>query len=143
MAIANEEQFDQQFERILKAAGADTDAALARVLGITQVSVSNAKTRKNVPKTWLTKIHDMFGTSIDWLLYGKKIAFILTGNEATAVRKRIGIRYADTCGNCYHSNGRHDKGGFNAWHCMEHRVEVFDHEVCPDHTRVARGQNGK
>lgn len=70
MKSPRDTEFGIQYERILKATGVTSDADLARVLGITQPSVCDTKVRKSIPKAWLIKVHDMFGTSIDWLLFG-------------------------------------------------------------------------
>ena len=63
-------EFAIQYERIINATGATSDADLAKILGITQPSVCDTKARKSIPKAWLIKVHDMFGTSIDWMLFG-------------------------------------------------------------------------
>lgn len=65
MKSSRDTEFGIQYERILKATGATSDADLARVLNITQPSVCDTKARKSIPKAWLIKVHDMFGTSID------------------------------------------------------------------------------
>lgn len=70
MKSPRDTEFGIQYERILKATGVTSDADLARVLGITQPSVCDTKVRKSIPKAWLIKVHDMFGTSIDWLMFG-------------------------------------------------------------------------
>lgn len=62
--------FEAQFNRLLEAANAKTDAELARVLEIQPPSIAGAKKRASIPKAWLEKISSMFGVSIDWLVHG-------------------------------------------------------------------------
>ena len=63
--------FDVQFERILKATGSSSDAELARKLGISPPSVTGAKQRRSIPLTWLKTVAEVYGASLDWLMTGK------------------------------------------------------------------------
>ncbi|WP_353735501.1 S24 family peptidase [Desulfovibrio sp.] len=65
--------FDEQYQRLMVAAGAKTDADLARILNIQPPSISGAKKRGSIPKAWLETISEMFGVSVDWLVFGRGI----------------------------------------------------------------------
>lgn len=139
MTSHDDTKFEQQFARIVQIANVQTDTALARILGISPVSVCNAKTRKSIPMAWFVTIRTMFGVSLDWLVYGTDKTPTVTNNKSDdEIRQSIGLKYADTCGNCYRANGKHLTDGLEAWHCMKHHIEVFGHQVCPNHTTILR-----
>ncbi len=62
--------FEEVFDRLKQAVKAKSDSHLARILGIKQSSVSSAKTREQIPPSWITKISMEYNISADWLLYG-------------------------------------------------------------------------
>ncbi|MGE4193398.1 MAG: S24 family peptidase [Pseudodesulfovibrio sp.] len=62
--------FEKIVERLKKATGTQTDSALAECLGITQGSLSGAKTKGKVPPKWLILASEDFSVSLDWLYYG-------------------------------------------------------------------------
>jgi phage repressor protein C with HTH and peptisase S24 domain len=62
--------FGKTVERLKTATGTQTDSALAECLGITQGSLSGAKTKGKVPPKWLIQASKDFSVSLDWLCYG-------------------------------------------------------------------------
>lgn len=71
MTEKNADDFDAQFERLLKATHSASDAELARKLGISPPSVAGAKQRRSIPLAWLKTIGSVYGVSLDWLVRGK------------------------------------------------------------------------
>lgn len=65
------QSFDEQLDRLKKAAGAGSDTALACFLGITQGSMSGAKAKKKIPPAWFFQIAEQTGASVDFLYSGK------------------------------------------------------------------------
>ena len=64
------DNFLDRWKRLLEAAGAKNESALARVLGIKPPSVSRAKEREMIPAAWIDKICLSCKISADWLLFG-------------------------------------------------------------------------
>ncbi|MEG6548904.1 helix-turn-helix transcriptional regulator [Desulfocurvibacter africanus] len=63
--------FHSVFARMKEAVGASTDAELGAALGLKQQTVSAAKSKKQIPPAWITKIASEHGISADWLLFGE------------------------------------------------------------------------
>jgi hypothetical protein len=70
-----EMNYNEIFERMLKAGNLRSGAALARVLGITPQAVSNYRKRRGLPAGFIIKFALKYGVSVDWLLSGKGSAF--------------------------------------------------------------------
>lgn len=62
--------FVEKWARIMKAAEANSDSSLARVLEILPQSVTAARKRKQIPGGWVEAIAEKCGVSADWLLFG-------------------------------------------------------------------------
>ena len=62
--------FDEVFSRIMDAVGTTKAVDVANALGISQQSISGAKSKAKIPEKWLSKISDKFGVSSDWLRTG-------------------------------------------------------------------------
>lgn len=58
------------FDRLKDATGARTDTELAHSIGLRQSSISSAKSKKEIPPSWVVEIAKRFNVSIDWLLFG-------------------------------------------------------------------------
>jgi hypothetical protein len=56
--------------RLFQACGVKTNTDFAAILGITQTSVSKAKTKGRIPADWIVTIGHRSGYSLDWLCYG-------------------------------------------------------------------------
>jgi len=63
--------FDARMHRVMLACGVQTDASLARILGITQGAVGTARKRLKIPSGWIEQISKKFGVSTDWLFFGE------------------------------------------------------------------------
>lgn len=62
--------FDEVYERVRFATNARTQTDLARMLGIQQSGISDARRRQSFPPDWYIKLHDKFGLSLEWLRWG-------------------------------------------------------------------------
>lgn len=62
---------DARMARIRQALNLDSDSKLAKVLGLSQKAVSSARTRQQLPSSWIVQIADRFGISADWILFGE------------------------------------------------------------------------
>ncbi|MDL2207611.1 helix-turn-helix domain containing protein [Desulfovibrio sp. OttesenSCG-928-M16] len=73
----------QVIERLKQGTGVRTDSELARLLGISQQSVSNARSTGKVPDSWVRCTAERFGLNADWLFFGrgKAHAFIDAANQ--------------------------------------------------------------
>lgn len=61
---------EELFARLREAAGVVNNTMLSKAMGITQATVSKAKSKGQVPPGWVITVSNMFGVSADWLLYG-------------------------------------------------------------------------
>ena len=59
-------------ERMLKALGSTTDAALARALNVSPQAISEARRKGKVPATWAITLASNYPVSLDWLLFGRE-----------------------------------------------------------------------
>lgn len=57
-------------ERLKLCAASSTDTDLAKKIGVSQQSITSARTKKRVPSSWLITASQLFNVSIDWLYYG-------------------------------------------------------------------------
>jgi len=62
--------FYDVFDRIMKATGARTQTELAKLLGIRQATVSEAKKRGTIPAEWIMKLYRSHGLSPVWMVDG-------------------------------------------------------------------------
>ena len=75
---------DMILNRMRQATGSESDSELAESLGISQQSVSNARTKKNIPPAWIRFVAEKFYMSADWLLFGTgSMSRRGTGEEAS------------------------------------------------------------
>jgi Predicted transcriptional regulator len=66
---------DMILNRMRESLGARSDSELARKLGVSQQSLSSARTKDRVPDSWVRAAAERFGLSADWLLFGLGTAF--------------------------------------------------------------------
>lgn len=71
MSMERPHPFGEQLIRLKMAADVHTDTGLAKVLGIRQGSIANAKARGSVPHKWFVQISLACGVEMDWLLKGE------------------------------------------------------------------------
>ena len=64
-------QCNATLQRLMQALGAQTDAELARALGITPQSVSGARKRGEVPPAWVQTCAASTGVNAHWLFFGR------------------------------------------------------------------------
>jgi hypothetical protein len=62
--------YSDVFSRLKISVEAETDAALAKALEISQASVAAVKRKQQIPPGWIMKIATEFDISADWLLFG-------------------------------------------------------------------------
>lgn len=62
--------FDAILSRMKLATEAKSDTAFAKLLGLSQSSVSGAKERQSIPPAWAIQIAEKYAVSIDWLMFG-------------------------------------------------------------------------
>ena len=62
--------FNAIYRRIQLATNTRTQSELAKILGVHQPSISDAKRRNVIPARWCMLLNEKFGLSQDWLLYG-------------------------------------------------------------------------
>lgn len=67
----NNRHAEAVLERLLRAAGVQKYAELAKALGVKPQSISDAKTKNKVPVTWAVTIAVKYGVSVDWILFGQ------------------------------------------------------------------------
>ncbi len=70
---------DMILNRLREGMEAGSDSELARKLGISQQSISSARTKDRVPDSWVRVAAERFGLSADWLLFGVGNKFLLPG----------------------------------------------------------------
>ena len=58
-------------ERLKKIANVTTDIGLSKNLGLSKQSIAAARTRGEIPASWLPKAAMQFGISMDWLYFGR------------------------------------------------------------------------
>lgn len=63
--------FEDQYQRVLEAAGCRTQVELAAFMDIRQSSISDAKRRKNIPAEWLLKLFEKKRISPEWIRTGQ------------------------------------------------------------------------
>lgn len=62
--------FKEIYDRIREITNAPTQVELAKVLGIRQSSISDAKRRGSIPSEWYLTLFEKFGLNPDWLKKG-------------------------------------------------------------------------
>jgi hypothetical protein len=63
--------FKAVYARMLFAAGVRTQTELAKLLGIRQGSISDAKRRGSIPMNWCVRLFDVCGANVDWQRTGE------------------------------------------------------------------------
>lgn len=71
--------FPQTLARLMRALKADTDADLARALGITPQSVSGARKRGEVPPAWIQACAAQTDVNAHWLFFGQRSHALAAG----------------------------------------------------------------
>lgn len=66
--------FDNAYSRIRVATQTRTQTEVAKLLGIKQSSISDAKKKNTVPDGWLITLYRACGLEPDWILYGQEPA---------------------------------------------------------------------
>ena len=80
--------FDDVMQRLAQATGAEHDAALARLLGMSTSDFAQRKKRKKVPLDRLVSVASLRNISVDWLLTGGGERHLQHGSEAQEVKYR-------------------------------------------------------
>ena len=69
--------FEEQYKRVLEAAGCRTQIELATILEIRQSSISDAKRRQNIPAEWRVKLFEKKRINPEWILHGGEIKYLI------------------------------------------------------------------
>lgn len=69
--MADNSKFTQTVRRLMQALEVNSDAELARALGITPQSVSGARKRGEVPPAWIQACAKQTGVNAHWLFFGR------------------------------------------------------------------------
>lgn len=64
--------FDNAYSRIRLATRTRTQTEVAKLLGIKQSSISDAKKKNTIPDGWLVTLYRACGLEPDWVLYGQE-----------------------------------------------------------------------
>lgn len=65
------DNFTDAYSRIQAATGTKTQTDIAKLLGIKQSSISDAKKKNTIPDGWLVTLYRTCGLEPDWILYGQ------------------------------------------------------------------------
>ena len=68
--MKNSSYADMILDRLREGVDAKSDSDLARKLGVSQQSISSARTKERVPNSWVRLAAERFNLSADWLLFG-------------------------------------------------------------------------
>lgn len=86
--------FDNAYSRIRAATHTRTQTEVAKLLGIKQSSISDAKKKNTIPDGWLVTLYRACGLEPDWVLFGQEPATrFADGATPTGVRES-GAAYA-------------------------------------------------
>jgi hypothetical protein len=86
--------FDNAYSRIRTATHTRTQTEVAKLLGIKQSSISDAKKKNTIPDGWLITLYRACGLEPDWILYGQEpVTRFADGAPAGGVREP-GAAYA-------------------------------------------------
>jgi len=86
-ALKDTTAFEDIYNRVLQAAGAETQMELARRLGIRQSSVSDAKKKKRVPASWVLALCIEDGWNPRWLLHGEHPRRLIASSPSSTVEQ--------------------------------------------------------
>lgn len=94
------DQKSDVFARLYKATGCSTQVELAKILGIGQSSISDAKRRGSIPSEWLVKLLERRRINPEWIIYGEG-SVLLDPVEETEGRphviKIVEVRPPENC----------------------------------------------
>lgn len=80
--------FDNAYARIRAATHTRTQTEVAKLLGIKQSSISDAKKKNTIPDGWLVTLYRACGLEPDWVLYGQEPSTrFADGTAAAGVRE--------------------------------------------------------
>lgn len=65
---------DAILDRLLSASGLQRDAQLAAQLGVSPQAVSQARRKRKIPESWIVRVAQHCGLSLDWLMFGREDA---------------------------------------------------------------------
>lgn len=77
VAHVTPDNFDVVWGRIKTITGADTQNQLAKILGVSQPSISSVKKTRNIPPDWYLRFYEIFGVNIIWLKTGQEPIYII------------------------------------------------------------------
>jgi hypothetical protein len=86
--------FDNAYSRIRAATHTRTQTEVAKLLGIKQSSISDAKKKNTIPDGWLITLYRACGLEPDWVLYGQEPVTRFEGGAVPAGVCEPGASYA-------------------------------------------------
>lgn len=86
--------FDNAYSRIRAATHTRTQTEVAKLLGIKQSSISDAKKKNTIPDGWLVTLYRACGLEPDWILYGQEPATRNADGAPPAGVREPGAAYA-------------------------------------------------
>jgi Bacteriophage CI repressor helix-turn-helix domain. len=89
-------QIDHILARIFLVSGCRTQSDLARMLGIRQSSISDAKRRKSIPPEWLLKLLRLTNVHPDWILTGSGPRYMLPSETEAPAKEAHTVRIVET-----------------------------------------------
>ncbi len=75
----SEQQYSEIMSRMYVVTHTKTQVELAKILGIRQASVSEAKKRKAVPAEWLLTLLRLQGINPEWVVSGEGVQMVKLG----------------------------------------------------------------
>lgn len=95
--------FQEIYDRFRQVTNAPTQVELAKVLGIRQSSISDAKRRGSIPPEWYLTLFEKFGLNPDWLKKGigpmylrTELGYLPSNDSLTAHLSEDGGRYGSS-----------------------------------------------
>lgn len=84
-------EYEAILERMLSTIDGRTDSSLARAIGVTPQSISDAKKKGKIPPAWAIALAELNQVSLDWLWFGRgeKRLQNTAANENYEFEKRI------------------------------------------------------
>ena len=70
------DDFEAAMKRIYQATNAKNQTELACILGISQSSISDAKSRRSIPAEWFLKLYELLEINPEWIKRGGECRYI-------------------------------------------------------------------
>jgi len=84
-----ENKIDILLKRILNATGINSQAELAKELGINRSGITHARNKNNIPEKWIVKLYRRFKFNPEWIETGVGAVFLNTESTNDVAYKQI------------------------------------------------------